>query len=58
MVRQIVLVGVAAGISYWQFCSAGLRRLLGGALAKPESGKSGALKQLIKLRKKIPAFMT
>ena len=58
MVRRIGLVGVAAGMSCWQFCSAGLRPLLGGALAKPESGKSGALKQPIRLPKTIPAAVT
>lgn len=58
MVRRIGSVGVAAGMSCWQFCSAGLRPLLGGALAKLESGKSGALKQPIRLRKPIPAPVT
>ncbi len=54
MVRQIGLVGVAAGMWCWQFYLAGLNLLRGGALAKPESGKSGGSKQPIKLRKTIP----
>jgi hypothetical protein len=63
MVRRIGLVGEAAGMSCWQFCSAGLNQLRGGALAKPESGKFGALKQPIKPHKitqrhKIQACMT
>jgi hypothetical protein len=58
MVRRIGLVGVAAGMSYWQFCSAGLNQPRGGALAKLESGKSGALKQPIRRLKTILAFMT
>ena len=58
MVRRIGLVGVAAGMECWQFCAAGLNQLRGGALAKPESGKSGALKQLIRLRKTTQAPVT
>ena len=58
MVRRIGLVGEAAGMSCWQFCSAGLNQLLGGALAKPESGKSGALKQPIRLCKTTQAPVT
>ncbi len=58
MVRRIGLVGVAAGMSCWQFCLAGLKPLLGGAPVKPESGKSGALKQPIRRLKKIPATVT
>jgi len=58
MVRRIGLVGEAAGMSCWQFCSAGLKPLRGGALAKPESGKSGALKQPIRRLKTTQAPVT
>ena len=51
MVRQIGLVGVAASMWCWQFYLAGLNQLRGGALAKPESGKSGGSKQPIKPHK-------
>jgi hypothetical protein len=58
MVRRIGLVGEAAGMSCWQFCLVGLKLLLGGAPVKPESGKSGALKQPIRLPKTTQAPVT
>jgi len=58
MVRQIGLVGVAAGMWCWQFYLAGLNLLRGGALAKLESGKSGGSKQPIKPHKTIWQYKT
>ena len=58
MVRRIGSVGVDAGMSCWPFCSAGLNQLPGGAPVKPESGKSGALKQPIRRLKTTQAPVT